>query len=107
MTTDTIIYNALAPFNATKTLGDNSQTPYIVFATTAETTKNRDRAYLETTELIVTIVADSYSEVDSIGLQVIAAIEGSGLFVSRYGTEDSVIEEKFVKDIDFTLIKTL
>ena len=104
---DITIYNALKAYNATKTLADDALTPYVVFSIDKETSRSRDRAYKEQIELVIDIVTDTASEGDTIAAGITANLEATDLIVSRYGSQNSVIEEKFLKTIDFTLVNII
>lgn len=107
MDSETIIYNALSAYNATKTLGDNAKAPFVVFAIDKEISRTRDRDYQERIELVVDIVTTTASAGEVIASGIISNLKETTLTVSRYGVQDSVIEEEFVKTLDFTLVNTL
>lgn len=104
---DITIYNALKAYNATKTLADDALTPYVVFAIDKETSRSRDRAYKEQIELVIDIVTDTAGEGDTIAAGITANLGATDLIISRYGSQNSVIEEKFLKTIDFTLVNII
>ncbi len=104
---DIVIYNALKAYNATKTLADDAATPYVVFAIDKETSRARDRVYKEQIELVIDIVTDTATEGDAIEAGILANLGTTDLIISRYGSQDSVIEEKFLKTIDFTLVNII
>lgn len=102
---DAAIYSALEEFNATNTLGDNAQTPYVVFSILKDNFYTRDAiVYRQDVQLTIDVVTDTYDEGDTIAAQVASKIQSLGVSISRYGTEDSVIEEKYIKTLDYTLI---